>query len=318
MKPPKVSVCIPAYQQPVLLARALQSLLEQDYRDYEVIVTDDSADAAVEQVCREYAPRLPLHYFRNRPPQGTPENWNVAMRLARGDYIKILHHDDWFTTAQALGAYVRLLDEHPEADFAFSGSLELNNRGELVHQYQLTPAQLRRIRRQPGILFCNNLVGVPSATLFRRQPELFFDPQFKWVVDVDYYIRLLQRGRPFAFSPEPLISVSILSPDQVTSACTNNPRVEIGEHLALYGKLLAAGGVRLPIFNHMLNLCRRFGITNEPAVRACGYGGPLPTELKLYFAHHRLLQRIEWCVQGLLVASLYVCARCRHPFARRP
>ncbi|MCX7010103.1 MAG: glycosyltransferase, partial [Kiritimatiellaeota bacterium] len=43
---PKVSICIPAYQQPQGLARALQSLLEQDFRDYEVIVTDDSADAA--------------------------------------------------------------------------------------------------------------------------------------------------------------------------------------------------------------------------------------------------------------------------------
>lgn len=318
MKTPQVSVCIPAYQQPQGVARALQSLREQDYRDYEVIVTDDSADASVESVCREFAPHLPLRYFRNAPPQGTPENWNVAMRHAGGEYIKILHHDDWFTSPSALGAYARMLDAQPDADFAFSGSLNINSRGELVNQRQLTAAQVKRIRQHPGILFCNNLIGAPSATIFRRRANLLFDPQFKWVVDVDFYIRMLSRGQPLPYSPAPLVSVTVQSPQQVTAACTNNPSVEIGEYLALYVKLLATGGVGLLVFNHMLNLFRRFSITDEQAVRACGYGGPIPAELKLYFNHQRRLLRVEWCVQGLLVASLYACARCRRYFRSRP
>ncbi len=317
MKTPKVSVCIPAYQQPAGVARALQSLLEQDYRDYEVIVTDDSADAAVEQVCREYAARLPLQYVRNTPPRGTPENWNVAMRAARGAYIKILHHDDWFATPTALGTLVRLLDAHPEADLAFCGSLNINSKGELVNQRQLNDAQVQRLRHKPALLFCGNLVGAPSATLFRRQADLCFDPQFKWLVDIDFYIRLLARGRSLAYDAEPLISVTVASPQQVTAGCTNNKDVEITEHLALYMKLLAAGQASLGVFNHLLNLCRCFGIADEAAVRGCGYGGPIPAELRLYFSNHRLLQRIEWCVQGLLMACVYGGARCLRPFRRR-
>lgn len=318
MRTPRVSICIPAYQQPHGVARALQSVLEQDFRDYEVIVTDDSADAAVEAVCREYAPRLPLRYYRNAAPLGAPENWNAAMRQAQGAFIKVLHHDDWFTDRHALGSYVQLLDDHPAAALAFSGCLNINSRGELVYQHTATTPDIQRLRRHPGLLFCRNLIGAPSATLFRRPPDLWFDTQFKWVVDVDYYMRLLAHGRPFAYSVAPLVSVTIQSPDQVTASCTNNARIEIGEHLALYVKLRATEMVNLDVFNHMLHLFRRFSIADEAAVRACGYGGPLPAELSLYFVHLGLMRRLEWGLQGLLVASLYGWARCRGLFRRRP
>src|SRR5215469_11343388 len=95
---PKVSICIPAFQQPTCLRRALDSVFFQTFKDYEVIISDDSTDNSVENVVREYnRERAGVKYHKNAVTKGSPENWNAAIELATGEYIKILHHDDCFS-----------------------------------------------------------------------------------------------------------------------------------------------------------------------------------------------------------------------------
>ncbi|MDQ3100985.1 MAG: glycosyltransferase, partial [Bacteroidota bacterium] len=94
---PKVSICIPTYRQTAHLRKTLASIAEQTFKDVEVIITDDSPDDAVEQLVAEFAAALPrLQYARNSAPLGPPANWDHAISMARGEYIKIMHHDDRF------------------------------------------------------------------------------------------------------------------------------------------------------------------------------------------------------------------------------
>ncbi len=121
-----VSICIPAYNQTVYLRKVLNSIIEQDFNDYEIIITDDTPDDSIKKLIDEFDFQGRLKYFKNHSALGTPENWNEAIRKAGGEYIKIMHHDDFFTYNHSLAEFVKMLDENPECDFAFSSSLNLD------------------------------------------------------------------------------------------------------------------------------------------------------------------------------------------------
>src|SRR5947208_1047223 len=96
-----ISICIPTYQRIDFLKRLLNSISNQTFKDFEVIVTDDSPGDEVAKLCQQY-PQLNLQYFKNDPALGTPANWNRAVSKANGEWIKLIHDDDWFATENAL------------------------------------------------------------------------------------------------------------------------------------------------------------------------------------------------------------------------
>jgi glycosyltransferase involved in cell wall biosynthesis len=61
-----ISICIPAYEKPEALNRLLQSISIQRFRNFEVIITDDSKTDAAEKIVAAYIDKLPLQYCRNR------------------------------------------------------------------------------------------------------------------------------------------------------------------------------------------------------------------------------------------------------------
>ena len=131
---PKVSICAPAYNNAPEVERLLQSVYVQTYTDFEVNISDDSTDDEVEQVVAQYQERHKnIHYIHNEKPYGHIFNWNAAIKMARGEYIKIMFSDDWFTDAESLGAYAALLDKSPDAYLAFAGSrqVSLDNSGKI-------------------------------------------------------------------------------------------------------------------------------------------------------------------------------------------
>ncbi len=92
----------------------------QQFDNWELIITDDSPDDSVWEVVESYRHRLPVVYFRNTPAHGMPANWNTGYDKASGEYIKILHDDDWLETPLALRKMADALDANPECDFVFS------------------------------------------------------------------------------------------------------------------------------------------------------------------------------------------------------
>ena len=74
----KVSICVPAYKNPVGVERLLESIKVQSFTDYEVVVTDDSPDGSVEEVVRR-AEVPEMVYVRNAVRKGATGNWNEAV-----------------------------------------------------------------------------------------------------------------------------------------------------------------------------------------------------------------------------------------------
>ncbi len=97
---PLITIGIPSYNRPRLLAEALASIAAQDgFSDYEVVVCDDGALPETRQVVETSAVPA-IRFYVNRPALGPVRNWNRCIELAAGRWVTILHEDDllypWF------------------------------------------------------------------------------------------------------------------------------------------------------------------------------------------------------------------------------
>lgn len=239
--PPIVSICIPAYNEPELLARCLQSIRIQDFSDFEVVVTDDSTTDEIETICCADNMGGRLIYHRNHQRLGSPENWNEGLRRSTGSLVKILHHDDWFASPQSLGKLVYLLQERPGTDFAFSATKACLTKGEVSFLHQPSQAALKMLLQDPRVITFGNFIGAPSVTLYRRHGIQSFDRRLKWLVDTDFYLQILMRNGRVAYSPEYLLCTHVGGQNQVTRSCHMNPDIELSEFGILWRKWFSDG-----------------------------------------------------------------------------
>lgn len=238
MKPPLISICIPAYKNVDFLRRLLDSIVMQDFKDYEVIITDDSPDDQVQFLVRQYQDQVNgLQYLKNDPAEGMPQNWNRAIKKASGAWIKMMHDDDWFSRPDSLSQFARQTDS--PADFIFSPyeNYYLDAAGQVLRT-TLVPFPLNkkeRIEKEPLTLLANNLIGPPSVCMVRATADVYYDPRLRWRVDIDYYTRILKQKPAIVVLSLPLINVG-MNPEQVTNITKNIPEVELPEAFILMEK----------------------------------------------------------------------------------
>lgn len=229
----KVSICIPAYKHVDFLKRCVDSILEQSYADYEIIITDDSPDDSISMMVANRYVDKNIRYYKNEKALGSPSNWNKSLEYAQGDYVKIMHHDDWFSSPDSLAEYVRLLDENPDVDIAFSGSCAIDTKGRRK-EHKVTSVKLDRLNDSPDRLFMGNLLGAPSVCIFRNKKGYTFDPNLIWLVDTDFYIRVIG-GKGFAYSSGLFVNIGV-SEFQITNSDLSNNKIRLKEKISLYHK----------------------------------------------------------------------------------
>ena len=175
-----------------------------------------------------------LKYFKNDTLKGSPGNWNESIKYASGQYIKMLHHDDWFSYDYSLEQFVYMLDNNPCADFGFSCAFSINEKEKSKKIHRINNDQLK-ILRKPKKLFYSNFIGPPSSTIFRKGIGIEYNRELKWVVDLDFYIRVLNKNNKFAFCSKPLICSINNAKHNITNEC-NVKEIDLYEHIYIYNK----------------------------------------------------------------------------------
>lgn len=236
-KPPEVSICIPAYNQTAYLKILLESIAWQTFTGYEIIVSDDSTTTDVKDLVTAFNFGEKLKYFRNEPPLGSPANWNAAIKKASGKYIKIMHHDDAFNSITALAEMMNYIKAN-DYDYIFSDSAIDNVRDSSqnrIHRIR----NFDKLVKKPWLLFFGNSIGGPSALLIKagELKQLDYDPKFIWLVDIEYYTRLLKSNCKGDIIPKPLILTHDAADHRLTSAILRNAKLQIKEHAMLYARL---------------------------------------------------------------------------------
>ena len=276
----KVSVCIPAYKQIKYLKKLLDSIALQTYTDFEIILTDDTPDDSVFSFIKKHPLTEQISYYKNNPAKGSPANWNEAIRLAKGDYIKIMHHDDWFYFPDSLEKFVGVMENNPGVGFAFSASRIKYANWFKRRINRLTPEQFKEIEADPVNLFLANKVGGPSATIYRRGENMNFDELLVWLVDIDFYISFFSGATSVFYIDEPLICTITNAAHSITTEVQQNAGVEIFENFYVFNKhkhLLKSNEVlEMKCKEHLQQLLKRFKMDSEEAVRKTGYKGEIP------------------------------------------
>lgn len=235
----KVSICIPTYNQVEYLKKCIQSILVQDYLDYEIVISDDSTNDTVKSYIDSLNLNQKISYYRNSPSLGTPENWNHAISKAKGKYIKVLHHDDFFTESNSLAQFVLMLENNPKADFGFSATLVWNINTNKKSIHSCSQNLLAKLKNEYHYLFFKNLIGAPSATIYRKEMAVKFDNRFKWLVDIDFYISALLKNNIVQYVDKPLICTSHGMESQVTQQVEYDKTIQLSEHVLLFSKIIS-------------------------------------------------------------------------------
>src|SRR3990167_7265142 len=184
----RISIVVPICHRPdknVVLKRCLDSIKKQTFKDYEIVMPENGL--------------------------GWSANHNEGIRIAKGELIKFLHMDDFFSHEHALRDIVGAFKEDVKWLTTSCGHT------------------LDGIEWIDDIYTGNNKIGGPSVLTIRNDDPLFFDENLTWTVDVDYYWRLYKRyGEPTILNN---ISVIIgLSPNQATNTLSDELKAKEMEY----------------------------------------------------------------------------------------
>ena len=115
---PRLSVGLPVYNGEDLLPEAIEAILGQSYKDFELIISDNASTDRTAEICRRYSEEdSRVHYIRQSRNIGMIANHNFLVGIARGEFFKWASHDDLYAR-DFLQRCVEALDEHPEAVLA--------------------------------------------------------------------------------------------------------------------------------------------------------------------------------------------------------
>ena len=211
---PEISCVVPAYQSVPLLARTLMSIVTQVDITAEVVVTDDSTAPDVRAFVEGLARLYPnIRYFPGARTGNPVDNWNAGLDRATGAYRVVVHHDDFFCDPACLRRAVDRLAAG-EGDVLAFGHGAAGAAGS--SRFGLASALARGLRLKPRSLYALNWIGPPAAVVFAAEPAIRFDPRLCWLVDVDFYARLLRPGARL-IRDEAVCLVSLRHTGQITA-----------------------------------------------------------------------------------------------------
>jgi|GEM_PF-2331988 len=230
-KTPKVSIILTSYNHGKYLGEAIESVLNQTFQDFELIIWDDVSADDSWRIISEYSDDR-IKAFRNEVNRGPVFGINKAIsELATGDYIAIHHSDDvWETTK--LQQQVDFLNVHPEIGAVFSNALAINEKGlpldDVTHFYTNVFQQTNKTRHEWLHFFFTqaNVLCHPSV-LIRKQCYAdcgLYRPMLAQLPDFDMWVRLCLKYE-IHILPERLIRFRVLNQEANTSG--NRPETRI-------------------------------------------------------------------------------------------
>jgi len=214
---PLVSIMIPVYNREKYIASAIESVLAQTYKKFELLVHDDaSTDGSLGVIKQFHDSRIRvIHTAKNHGMLG---GWNYLLQFGRGKYIKQMGSDD-LLSPRCIARQVEALESHPHVALVTCQRQVIDGHGQPLTTYQfarhntlvsgvehahwiLTTLRENKIGEPAAVLFRRSLVGLPRRSEAKAG---MFDPRFSQFADFEYWVRLLAYG-DLLYLHEPLCS----------------------------------------------------------------------------------------------------------------
>ena len=201
---PIISVIIPTYNRENMIGYAIKSVLNQTFKNLEIIVVDDGSTDNTEEIIRGFKDKRVKYIKKYKKNRGISVARNVGIKIARGKYIALLDSDDkWLP--EKLDKQIKILqDGSPELGVVYSNSCYIDESGKNINK-------LPKPKKLEGYIYEDllggNYVGTPSTVLIRKecfQQVGLFDDLLNAQADWDMWIRIAKYYR-FTLIKTPLV-----------------------------------------------------------------------------------------------------------------
>ncbi len=181
----------------------MASILSQSYRKIEVVISDAASTDGSAEIVRSFDdPRINL-LAHPADHLTLHDNWSRGLAAAKGDLVKIVCQDD-LLLPDCLAVQTELLSQHPNAVIAGGRRRIIDDRDDVLIKargmgHLTKPGGTQVIEGGALARACTragaNLLGEPASVLIRRctLPEPLFDPRWHYAIDIDFYLRCLDR-----------------------------------------------------------------------------------------------------------------------------
>jgi glycosyltransferase involved in cell wall biosynthesis len=190
---PKVSVLIPTFNSAPFLEEAIESVLNQTFKDFELIIVDNHSADNTDDVVIKYLSDPRVFYYKNDSNLGLAGNWNKCLTYAKGEYIKYLCSDDKIHP-QLLEKFVPIMDQNSNI------SLITSYREEFGMETGKNEPPLTYMQNGKKIIYetlkDRNWIGEPSSVMFRKANLWLgnFSSDYIFYLDWDMWLKQLSIG----------------------------------------------------------------------------------------------------------------------------
>jgi glycosyltransferase involved in cell wall biosynthesis len=198
---PKVSIVIPAYNNVQYIAETLDSVLNQTYDDYEVVIADHSSVDGTAEVIERYSGHPRLRILSPTPTGGGAQaNWNRVSGEARGTYLKLVCGDDLIAPT-AIAEQVEALEANPTAVLVACQRDLVDSNGDVFIKARglqgISGLVSGKAAVRATVVAGSNIFGEPACVMFRRdllEAEGGWDNTNPYLIDEATYARICLHG----------------------------------------------------------------------------------------------------------------------------
>lgn len=215
---PLVSVIIPTYNRAKLLQQTVESVLAQTYPNVEVIVVDDGSTDETSEMLKGYGERIVYIHQHNK---GGTASRNTGIRVAKGEYLSFLDHDDLLLPTK-IQRQMDILNARPEVGLVHCGYYRMDKDGHYIDIVNFLPEGDVR----PVIVYgCFCWSGGP---LIRREciEKVGEFDESVWSSDADMWLKIAIAGYHFGCVQEPVGAYRIL-PDSAMADVARTERMDM-------------------------------------------------------------------------------------------
>jgi glycosyltransferase involved in cell wall biosynthesis len=190
---PKISVLIPTHNYGHFLDETIQSVLEQSFKDFELIVVDNHSTDNTREVVSKYLTDPRVSYHLNKANLGLVGNWNKCLSLPNAEYIKFICADDKIHP-HMLDKYYKVMELNPQV------SLVTCNKQLFDGQPWRVELPLKHLQNGKKVIFdtlnSSSWIGEPTSVMFRKSNLTLgeFRSDFSFYIDWEMWNRHLTVG----------------------------------------------------------------------------------------------------------------------------
>lgn len=194
---PLVTICIPTFNGDRFIASTLESVLNQTYRNLEILISDQNSTDNTFSIINSYTDnRIKISSFKTG--KSAADNWNASISNVRGKYVKLLCQDD-LLKRDCIRLQVEAMEGNPVASFCFSNRDIISPRGRLLLKRRGYKPLNSRLSLEDGLAILvrsgTNIFGEPCAVLMRTEAlQATVGFRGSYLIDLDMWIQLWIHG----------------------------------------------------------------------------------------------------------------------------